>query len=179
MDEREFELVNILGKELGSNQRDLSQKMEISLGMINMLIRRLISKGYIRIEQLNKRNVKYILTPKGISEKMRQSVKYTLNTINSIGLIKDNVKDFLIQLHQQGRRKFYLYCQSDLTFLAETAFQEARLPDSSIHILNALPEHDVDGVLLTGFENIDLNGFNGNNHMDLLKEIAKTDLANL
>ena len=49
MDEREFELLNILGKELGSNQRDLSQKMELSLGMINMLIRRLIGKGLIYI----------------------------------------------------------------------------------------------------------------------------------
>lgn len=179
MDEREFELVNILGKELGSNQRDLSQRMELSLGMINMLIRRLISKGYIRIEQLNKRNVKYILTPKGISEKMRQSVKYTLNTINSIGLIKDNVKDLLVQLHQQGRRKFYLYCQSDLTFLVETAFRDAKLPDSTINILKSLPENDVDGVLLTGYEQIEMNGFNRNNYVDLLKEIAKTDLANL
>lgn len=179
MDEREFELVNILGKELGSNQRDLSQKMELSLGMINMLIRRLISKGYIRIEQLNKRNVNYILTPKGISEKMRQSVKYTLNTINSIGLIKDNVKDLLIQLHKEGRRKFYLYCQTDLTFLVETAFREAKLQDSSIYILKSLPQEDVDGILLTGYEQIELNGFNRNNHIDILKEIAKKDLATL
>lgn len=176
MDEREFELVNILGKELGSNQRDLSRQMELSLGMINMLIRRLISKGYIRIEQLNKRNVKYILTPQGIAEKMQQSVKYTLNTINSIGLIKDNVKDLLTRLHKEGRRKFYLYSQSDLTLLVEKAFHEAKLPDSSIHILKALPEHDVDGILLTGFENIDMNGFNRNNHLDLLKEIAKTEV---
>ncbi|MBP9853725.1 MAG: winged helix-turn-helix transcriptional regulator [Candidatus Omnitrophica bacterium] len=177
MDEREFELVNILGRELGSNQRDLSRQMELSLGMINMLIRRLISKGYIRIEQLNKRNVKYILTAHGLSEKMRQSVKYTLNTINSIGLIKDNVKDLLTQQHKAGRRRFYLYCQSDLTFLVETAFREAKLQDSSIQILKALPENDIDGVLLTGYENIDLNGFNRKNHLDLLKEIAKTDLA--
>ena len=109
MDEREFELINILGKQLGSNQRDLSRQMDLSLGMVNMLIRRLISKGYIRMDRLNKRNVRYILTPKGISEKMRKSVKYTLNTINSIGLIKDNLRELLVNLYKKGHRTFYNY----------------------------------------------------------------------
>jgi len=47
LDEREFELINIVGAELSSNQRDLSRHMDLSLGMTNILIRRLISKGYI------------------------------------------------------------------------------------------------------------------------------------
>ena len=68
LNEREFELINIIGKRLGSNQRDLSQQMNLSLGQTNMLIRRLASKGFIRISQLNKRKVQYLLTPKGISE---------------------------------------------------------------------------------------------------------------
>ena len=57
LNEREFELINILGAELGVNQRDLSKHLDLSLGTTNMLIRRLISKGYIRIKQLNKRKV--------------------------------------------------------------------------------------------------------------------------
>ncbi|MBU4333889.1 MAG: winged helix-turn-helix transcriptional regulator, partial [Candidatus Omnitrophica bacterium] len=95
LDEREFELINIIGPKLGLNQRDISKHMNISLGMINMLIRRLIAKGFIRIKQLNKRKVEYILTPKGLAEKMKKSVKYTLKTINSIGLIKKCFKEVL------------------------------------------------------------------------------------
>ncbi|MCK5082590.1 MAG: winged helix-turn-helix transcriptional regulator, partial [Candidatus Omnitrophica bacterium] len=86
LDEREFELVNIIGAELGSNQRDLSRQMDLSLGLTNMLIRRLVTKGFIRISQLNQRKVKYVLTPKGFAEKMRKSVKYTFKTVVSIGL---------------------------------------------------------------------------------------------
>lgn len=179
MDEREFEILNILGKELGSNQRDLSQKTEFSLGMVNLLIRRLITKGYIRMEQLNKRNVQYILTPKGISEKMRQSIKYTLNTINSIGLIKGNVKELLNNLHKKGYRHFYIFSENDLSMLIERAFAEAKLTDSSIHILQNIPDHELNGVLLTGFENVNLNGYNSHNHINLLNEIANTDLINL
>ncbi|MDE2028516.1 MAG: winged helix-turn-helix transcriptional regulator, partial [Candidatus Omnitrophica bacterium] len=86
LDEREFELVNIVGAQLAANQREISRQMNLSLGMTNMLLRRLISKGYIRIKQLNKKKTEYLLTPKGFSEKLRKSVKYTLKTINSIGL---------------------------------------------------------------------------------------------
>ena len=77
LNEREFELVNIIGARLADSQRDFSRQMDLSLGMVNMLIRRLISKGYIRIKQLNNRKVEYILTPKGFSEKVRKSIKYT------------------------------------------------------------------------------------------------------
>ena len=48
LDEREFELINIIGAEMASSQRDLSQKINLSLGATNMLIRRLISKGDFR-----------------------------------------------------------------------------------------------------------------------------------
>ena len=38
LDEREFELINIIGAEIGANQRRLSRLMDLSLGMTNMLL---------------------------------------------------------------------------------------------------------------------------------------------
>ena len=108
MDEREFELINIIGAQLVPNQRDISRQMDLSLGMTNMLIHRLLTKGYIRIKQLNKKKVEYILTPKGFAEKMQKSINYTLKTINSIGLIKRTLADVLIKASEEGARKFYV-----------------------------------------------------------------------
>ena len=173
MDEREFELINIIGKELGSNQRDLSRQMDLSLGMINMLIRRLASKGFIRIEQLNKRRVRYILTPKGISEKLRQSVKYTLNTINSFGLIKDNIQKLMQQYYDKGERKFYVFSENDLLLLIENAYREMNDPELELIVLDAVPDRNVDGILILGKEDVDLSGFNADNHINLVEELAQ------
>src|SRR6185503_12552682 len=101
VDEREFELINIIGQKLGSNQRDLSRQLSLSLGQTNMLVRRLVAKGFIRISQLNKKKVQYLLTPKGIAEKLRKSIKYTRHTLNAIGLIKDHVRDILKDVYGQ------------------------------------------------------------------------------
>jgi len=173
IDEREFELINIIGQELGSNQRDLSKLIDLSLGQTNMLIRRLVAKGLIRISQLNKKKVQYLLTPKGISEKLQKSVKYTRHTINAIGLIKDHTKNIFITLYNQGHRKFYVYSEADLTFLIDSAFREAKLEDAVVTDLKELPKEELDGFLLIGKENVELNGYNNGNYLNLIEEVAK------
>jgi len=173
LNEREFELINIIGQKLGSNQRVLSRHLELSLGQTNMLIKRLIAKGFIRITQLNKRKVLYLLTPKGISEKLKQSVKYTRHTINAFSLIKDHIKEILQKEYAKGHRNFYVYSEADLESLINSAFREAKLEDCTLTILYDIPQEELDGVLLIGKENVDTGDFNLENRIDLITEVAK------
>lgn len=58
------------------NQRLLSQKLNISLGKTNYLLKELVKKGIIKIASFSKnprkaRKLKYILTPKGLEEKIK------------------------------------------------------------------------------------------------------------
>ncbi|VAX35004.1 hypothetical protein MNBD_UNCLBAC01-271 [hydrothermal vent metagenome] len=174
LDEREFELVNIIGARLGSNQRDLSRQMNLSLGQTNMLIRRLVSKGFIRISQLNQRKVKYLLTPKGIAEKMRKSVKYTLNTINSIGLIKERLRGILSRLHHEGERVFYVLGKSDFVILVEMVFAEMAVEEYTLTKIAEIPLEHLDGILLIGEERLP-EGFNGHRYINLVEELAKVN----
>ena len=174
LDEREFELINIVGPKLGLNQRDISKHMNLSLGMINMLIRRLISKGFIRIKQLDKRKVEYLLTPKGIAEKMRKSVKYTLKTMNSIGLIKNRLKEVLLELVQKGERSFFMLGESDFSILVEMVLKEICSEEYSLVNINEIPEEGPAGVLLICKE-IDHSVYDltSIDHVDLVHELAK------
>jgi len=173
LDEREFELINILGADLGSNQREFSRQMRLSLGMVNMLIRRLISKGYIRIEQLNKRKVQYILTPKGFSEKMRKSINYTMKTISSIGLIKDRVKEIMNDFYKDGVRDFYFYGNSDISVVVEMVLREAFDGDCSFNVLDEIPQEVINGALLICKEGISEEDVSSKNYVDLVRELAK------
>lgn len=174
LDEREFELINIIGAEIGANQRRLSHLMDLSLGMTNMLIRRLIAKGFIRIEQLNKGKVQYLLTPQGFAEKMHKSIKYTLKTINSIGLIKSRVKEILLGLYQNGVRDFYIIGRHDLSMLLEMVVKEIDWKDCSFHVLAEVPPSAVKGLLLICAENIKQELLVLHSYIDLIQEIAKT-----
>lgn len=173
LNEREFELINIVGAQIANNQRDLSRHMDRSLGTINMLLRRLITKGYIRTRQLNQKKVEYILTSKGFSEKTRKSIKYTLKTISSIGLIKARVKGILLNLYEEGARSFFIVGKSDLSILIEMAAKEIPLKDCSFCILQEIPLTKIEGTLLICKENVGEDDLALNNNVDLIKELAK------
>jgi len=148
LNEREFELVNIVGAQLALNQRAISRQVNLSLGMTNMLLKRLITKGYIRMKQLNRRKVEYILTPKGFTEKMRKSVQYTLKTINSIGLIKKHLAQILQLLYKQGERKFFVLGESDLSALIEIVFREQGWNDYKLVFIKDANQANGDGTVL-------------------------------
>jgi predicted transcriptional regulator len=172
LDEREFELVNIVGAQLAVNQRDLSRRMNLSLGMTNMLLRRLITKGYIRITQLNKKKVQYILTSKGFTEKIQKSINYTLKTINSIGLIKNHLGQILSKVYDKDLKKFYILGESDLAGLLEQVLNETvKSQYEAIHI-KSLSEAKTDGVVLACKEDL-VVGQNNPRVINLIEELAK------
>jgi len=173
LNEREFELVNIVGARLGANQRDLSRHLNLSLGMTNMLLRRLVTKGYIRIKQLDRRKVEYILTPKGFTEKMRKSVKYTLKTITSIGLINKNILRILKDLHSEGVRKFYVLGESDLGGLIDMTIREHFKQACTYAHVQEMSSAMTDGVVLICRE--DTRVVAGLKTVNMIEELARDE----
>jgi len=173
LNEREFELVNIVGAQLAANQRDLSRHMNLSLGMTNMLLRRLETKGYIRIKQLDRLKVEYLLTPKGFSEKMRKSVNYTLKTINSIGLIKKNVLSILKNCYADGVKKFYILGASDLGGLIEMVIHENFNQDCTFLHVQDISSEMMGGVILICREGVKVPS--GIKAINMIEELAKDE----
>jgi predicted transcriptional regulator len=173
LNEREFELINIIGAQLAANQRALSRQMNLSLGMTNMLLHRMITKGYIRIKQLNQKKVEYLLTPKGFAEKMRKSVKYTLKTLQSIGLIKKQISLVLAPLYAQGYRNFFVLGEADLTGLIETVLQEEHGAACRVGRIKEIAEAHGHGVLLICAENLTCPADNGLVCVQMIHELAK------
>jgi len=71
-----FKALRILSSEDTLSQRDLSNHMAVSLGKTNYLIKALVRKGFVKIKNFYCRDkklkkVRYILTKKGLEEKIR------------------------------------------------------------------------------------------------------------
>lgn len=175
LNEREFELINIVGAKLANNQRALSAHMDLSLGTINMLVKRLISKGYIRIKQLNEKKVQYILTPKGFAEKMQKSVKYTVKTIKSIGVIREHIRCLIQQYYDQGFRDFNVLGRSDLALLIDIIFRDLDYKDTTLKYINN-NQINGRGLLLVCKEDIELDQFKYDHVVDLITELAKSEI---
>ena len=46
-------------------QRSLSGELGVALGLTNLLIRRVVNKGYVRVARMGTRHVRYLMTPAG------------------------------------------------------------------------------------------------------------------
>ncbi len=77
-------------------QRDLAQRLEISLGKINFLIRSLIDKGAIEIKNFknskNKLAYMYMLTPHGMKTKIELTHKFFLWKTQEYEKLKEEIE---------------------------------------------------------------------------------------
>jgi EPS-associated MarR family transcriptional regulator len=70
-----FRVLHLLKEKPELTQRELAQKLGISLGGVNYCLKSLIGIGHIKIGNFNKNTNKsaylYLLTPRGIAEKAK------------------------------------------------------------------------------------------------------------
>ena len=107
---------------------------------------------------------------------MRKSVKYTIKTVNSIGLIKDRIKEIVVSLYEEGERDFVVLGRSDFALLIEIVFKEMGLNDYRMIYLDEIPLEGMDGVILICKEGIQGGERLRNKTVDVIYELAKEDL---
>jgi DNA-binding MarR family transcriptional regulator len=91
----ELEILKSVESKNTVTQRELAKRTGLSLGAVNVLIKRLIQKGLLKIEQINARTIRYILTPKGMMEKARLTYKYIIISYNYIADIENRIEQIL------------------------------------------------------------------------------------
>lgn len=75
-----YNLLKSLKKKSDYTQRELADKMDISLGKLNYCLSELVKKGFVKVENFKNSNNKvaylYNLTPQGIEEKVRITYRF-------------------------------------------------------------------------------------------------------
>jgi len=70
-----YKLFKLIHDHPEMKQRELADKMGLSLGKMNYCLKALIDKGFVKVENFrnskNKMAYAYILTPRGVEEKIR------------------------------------------------------------------------------------------------------------
>tara|TARA_Y100001970_G_scaffold105894_1_gene132681 strand:+ start:15707 stop:16009 length:303 start_codon:yes stop_codon:yes gene_type:complete len=96
MNDTEFEILRKISKKAVSSQRRLSKELDTSLGKVNYCLKALADKGLIKISNFknskNKAKYLYILTPKGISEKSKITLRFMKRKMKEYDELKEELK---------------------------------------------------------------------------------------
>jgi hypothetical protein len=87
-------LTELEGESLVS-QRSLATRLGIALGLTNLLVRRLIRKGWIRAVRIRPNRFRYLLTPTGLAEKARISFIFLQDYVQFYATARDRVRERL------------------------------------------------------------------------------------
>ncbi|WP_422479314.1 winged helix-turn-helix transcriptional regulator [Pleomorphochaeta sp. DL1XJH-081] len=107
---KELALLNYIEHNAHATQRELSEQVGMSLGAINLLLKTLIKKGFVKVEKLTPNSVKYFLTPAGIADKLDRTYSYIVRTYREIDHMRNRivtVTNNLASLHQADKILFY------------------------------------------------------------------------
>jgi DNA-binding MarR family transcriptional regulator len=111
-------LLEAIDNEECLSQRELSKRLSISLGMVNATIKRLLNQGYFKLVTLPKSKVKYVLTPKGLSEKADLAIRYISYLTSVYKETKTRIQTRLDKLYEDGIHKIALYGGDEVTEIA-------------------------------------------------------------
>ncbi len=125
---KSVQVLSILAENPTLSQRAVAQKSGLSLGLVNLILKRLLQTGHIKIANMSKKRMRYILTPRGLKEKANQSCTYLAQTVNVFMAYKQRVDHMLLQLIQEGNRDFAILGQGEITQLLENSLRTQTIP---------------------------------------------------
>ena len=149
INERELRVIEEVGKDKNLTQRKISHRLGLSLGATNFVLKKLASKGYIKMRQLNRRKIQYILTPKGFAEKVKKSYRYFLKTIHSLKLMERKIQDLVLTEYQKGKTHFIIFGDGELADIIELSLRNLNISDLEYTRASTLEEIcDQDATIL-------------------------------
>ena len=87
----ELNILNYIEQSSDTTQRELSEQVGVSLGTINLLLKKMVKKGLIKIERLQPNSIKYFLTPAGIANKIERTYRYVVRTYQEINRFRSRI----------------------------------------------------------------------------------------
>jgi len=130
MDPKDIRTLKILEKveiDQSTSQRDLASELNISLGLVNSFIKRLVKKGFVKISTIPKQRIKYIITPHGAAEKSRLTYLYVQQSYHFYKEARKKLRNLYAELENQGIANLVFYGAGDLAEIAYISLQQTSM----------------------------------------------------
>jgi len=129
---RTLKLLEEIDGDQAPSQRALATSMNISLGLVNSFIKRLVQKGYFKVTNIPKNRVKYILTPKGATEKTRLTYEYIQYSFQFYKNTRKKLRGIFQQFEKQRIKQVVFFGMGELAEIAFICLNETNVSLSAV-----------------------------------------------
>ena len=97
-----------------ATQASLAAQLGVAVGTVNWHLKRLIAKGYIKVRRVERRKLRYLVTPEGLALRARLTLDFIQNSFRLYRLVRERSIDALAQIQQAGYSKIFLEGEGDV-----------------------------------------------------------------
>ena len=170
-DERDLEILTAIEEGRPLTQRDLAQRLGVALGLTNLYLKRLATRGYIKIVEFPRKpaarkRLRYLLTPRGLAEKTRLTYEHMAHALALYRRARQTLRVHLASLADRGVKRVALYGAGEAAEIAYLTLKEfgyepvgvfsrdggGLFLGSPVRALAELDPAEVDAVILASFE---------------------------
>ena len=91
-------ILQIISENSCVSQRSLARELGIALGLTNLLVRGLVTRGWVRVSRVPRGRLSYLLTPAGVLEKARMSRLALRRSVERYSLARQVLRDAFVQI---------------------------------------------------------------------------------
>lgn len=132
-DEHDHHILLAIASGQPVTQRSLSRDMGVALGLTNLLIRRLVAKGYVRMARIGTRHIRYLMTAEGW-EALAHATRASLeNTVHLYTETREQIRSSLAAVSDRceaspdGQKRVVFYGAGDVAEIAYVSLQRTDL----------------------------------------------------
>jgi len=122
--DRELTLLEQVERDPNVNQSTLANQLGVAVGTVNWHLKRLIAKGYVKVQRAERKKLRYIITPEGIALRARLTVDYIERSFDLYRKTRARVKEHLDTVHAAGFHRIRIVGEGDVAEICKLSCLE-------------------------------------------------------
>ena len=96
------------------NQATLASQLGVAVGTVNWHLKRLVAKGYVKVQRAERKKLRYIITPEGIALRARLTVDYIERSFELYRRTRARIKEQLDAIRATGQTRVKIVGEGDV-----------------------------------------------------------------
>ena len=152
--DRDLTILEHIEQDPDATQASLAAQLGVAVGTINWHLKRLIEKGYVKARRVDRRKLRYIITPEGIALRAHLTIDYIQNSFRIYRLVRARMLAALDEVQSSGKHSVRLAGDGDVAEICRLTCLERgvqtttdqKAPLLRIQGLKIFIEHDGAGL---------------------------------
>ncbi len=111
---RDLTLLEHVESDPDVNQSTLARQLGVAVGTVNWHLKRLVAKGYVKVQRAERKKLRYIITPEGIALRARLTVDFVERSLDLYRITRQRVKEHLDTVRAAGYTRVRIVGDGDV-----------------------------------------------------------------